>query len=44
MVKWNVSKLEHTILEEIINIGNIKRNKRITFKDKVLLEKVIDKK
>lgn len=38
-----LGELEHTTLEEIINIANTKNIKRGAFKDKIFLEKVIDK-
>lgn len=36
-----LGELEHTTLEEIINIANTKSIKRGAFKDKIFLEKVI---
>ena len=39
-----LGELEHTTLEEIINIANTKSIKRGAFKDKIFLEKVIDNK
>ena len=36
-----LGELEHTTLEEIINIANTKNIKRGAFKDKIFLEKVI---
>ena len=38
-----LGELEHTTLEEIINIANTKSIKRGAFKDKIFLEKVIEK-